>query len=199
MTEEVDTIFAAGGTVSGTEFCVTGECDDGLREFVDRIAWQEESGLVGNHDFTGSPDVVRDDRFSGNESLREDPSESFPLAGVDDHVHRGHECGDALGRDESGEDEVLSETLPRNLFFDVLSEQAVTDEEEADVRTGGDDLWGRLQDELVPFEVEQAGDFADDDVFFGKAELGAYGLALTVAFEKGGDVEATVNGLKSVG
>ena len=81
--------------------------------------------------------------------------------------------GTAAGSDKAGENHMLFKSERARLVFEAPAPGAVTDEQEFDLGTKAHERRGDGQQVVVPLELEEAGDFADDDILRRKAEPGA--------------------------
>ena len=81
-------------------------------------------------------------------------------------------------RGQPGELEVLGQPGGGDLPLEPLAEDAVADQQEADVRVLLDDAPAASDHVLVSFEVKQPGDLADHDVFRPVAQFAPDPLAV---------------------
>lgn len=158
----------------------------------------EAPGDSFDADFRGTVNVEGDNGLCCKQTLRHDSRQSFPVAGVHNHIHGVDEVRHLIGRNESGESEsVCQSELLDSLLVD-LSEAAVTNEQKLCVGDAACDSGRSFDQVIVPFEVEQSADFSKDDVTLGQIQSGAdFGWGYS-GIQESLDIHTAVNGGKSV-
>ncbi len=157
-----------------------------------RIAWrkpvqiarlQEDAGL-GQHDLSGTVDVVADHGASHQQGLGDHPRQPFAEAGVDDGVDGTEQFGNAVRRHQAREDERAADAAPLEVGDQPVAKDAVADPDEPDLGIGREHVRGDGDDVVVPLELEQPRDRGKGDLVVGEPQLAA-----NVVRANGGDRE----------
>ena len=136
----------------------------GVRERGNVAGLDEQSGFFVKADFGSSVDRKRDDRLSCDQSLRQYASQSFPVARMDDCVHRVNVVRDIIRRHQAGESKMIGQPEFRDSPLKPLFQNPVTDEHKPHIRNYAHDCRSGLNQVLVPLEMKQASHFSEDDV-----------------------------------
>ena len=113
---------------------------------------------------------------------------------MDDRVDRVEQLGNPVGRDQPGEVEGVAEPQPLGLGDQAVAEDAVADEDEADLGIGLEDVGSGEQDVVVPFPLEEAGDGAEGNLIISQTKLAADLVARSGGVEERIDVHPAVDG-----
>src|SRR5580693_2665735 len=133
VAELFDEPLASSSSESFAERGVRHQFTKGVRQFIDRLAREQVSGLSRNHDFAGSVDVIAAHRFAGDQRLGEHAGQSLPETGMHDHVGRLDQLRDLLGRNEAGEHERIAQPGFFDLTLELRAENAVPHKQKTDV------------------------------------------------------------------
>ena len=66
---------------------IGGQPDHRANKIVDRLGRQQIAGLAVQNNLAGAVHVVANDRATDEQRLHQSPSQPFPQARVNDHVH----------------------------------------------------------------------------------------------------------------
>ena len=136
----------------------------GVGQLTDIAMFHQQTGLLGDADFRCSIDVETDDRFSGQQSLRDDSGQAFPVACVNDDVHRMQIIGHNVRRDEPCEAKVIGQSQSGDASFVFGSQNSITDEQKPDIGHLCSHRGGGFDQVVVPFQMKQASYFANDNI-----------------------------------
>ena len=151
-------------TESFSEFWFRGERDEGFREACRVAGRNEEAGLVVEADFAGSIAIVGNDGSGGGERLGQRAWDAFAGGEVDEGVLDADERRDLRWRDEAGEDEMIFQVHGPNFFGETFAPRTAAYEEELDLRTAANDPGRGVNQVVVAFELEEAGDLSHDEI-----------------------------------
>src|SRR5581483_10703285 len=124
----------------------------------------QEPGIVLTTDFTGAVAIICHDRFAGGEGLGQGAREAFAQGQVNERVHDADISGNVVGWDEAGKDEMLLKPDGPGALLEPAPPFAVADQDKFYPGMPANQIWRDIEQIVVPFQLEQARDFADDEI-----------------------------------
>src|SRR5207244_5130929 len=93
----------------------------------------QKAGLLIEADFTGAIKVVRNDRLSGRQSLRQSAGHGLAVREMNEAVHNADVPGDFSRRDEAGEHGFFSKPISERLGFQFVAQRTIAEQQQAKV------------------------------------------------------------------
>ena len=163
--------FAAAVSQSCSQGRVLPQLHHGAGQYFNIAMRDEATGDSFDTHFWCAVDVEGHHGFSGQQSLRHDTWQTFPVAGVYDDICCVYEIGDPIGWNESSEAEFICQSQLLNALLIDFAKAAVSDEHELCVGDAAGDGCCCFDEVVVSFEVEESADLTEDDIIFGKVQL----------------------------
>jgi hypothetical protein len=175
-----------------TECRIAGQMQDPLSEGLEIARFDQEPGDVVATNLGRSIQVKGYHRPTRGHGLGQGARQPFTAGEMHERIHEGNVTGNVRGRDEPDKAEMACQAKVPDSGLEAVAPGSITDEQETDMGTAGDNIRGDGEKIVMAFEREEARDFPDYEVGWIQIETraqGGIGLSLKERFE----VEAAEN------